>query len=83
VNEVVCSGGGSRNPILMKRLGERMKSVKISSSDAYGIPVDAKEAIAFAIFANELISGNYTNLPTVTGAKSFVPLGKIVLGRAC
>jgi anhydro-N-acetylmuramic acid kinase len=83
VNEVVCSGGGSRNPILMKRLGERMKSVKISSSDAYGIPVDAKEAIAFAVLANELVSGNCTNLPTVTGAKSYVPLGKIALGRTC
>jgi anhydro-N-acetylmuramic acid kinase len=83
VSEVICSGGGSRNPILMKRLKERVNNVTISSSDAYGIPVDAKEAIAFAIFANELISGNYTNLPTVTGAKSFVPLGKIVLGRAC
>lgn len=83
VSEVICSGGGSRNPILMKRLNERVKSVKISSSNAYGIPVDAKEAIAFAILANELISGNYTNLPAVTGARRFVPLGKIVLGRAC
>jgi anhydro-N-acetylmuramic acid kinase len=83
VSEVICSGGGSRNPILMKRLIERVKNVKISISDAYGIPVDAKEAIAFAVLANELISGNCTNLPTVTGARSYVPLGKIVLGRTC
>jgi anhydro-N-acetylmuramic acid kinase len=83
VSEVICSGGGSRNPILMKRLKERVRNVKISSSDDYGIPVDAKEAIAFAVLANELISGNCTNLPTVTGARSYVPLGKIVLGRAC
>jgi anhydro-N-acetylmuramic acid kinase len=82
VDEVICGGGGSRNPILMKRLKERLRNVKVSSSDAYGIPVDAKEAIAFAVLANELISGNYTNLPKVTGARSFVPLGKIVLGRA-
>ncbi|MGB7292919.1 MAG: anhydro-N-acetylmuramic acid kinase [Thermodesulfobacteriota bacterium] len=82
VSEVVCSGGGSRNPILMKRLRERINHVTISSSDAYGIPVDAKEAVAFALLANELVSGNCTNLPTVTGAKSCVPLGKIVLGRA-
>jgi Predicted molecular chaperone distantly related to HSP70-fold metalloproteases len=39
-----------------------------------------KEAIAFAVLANELISGNCTNLPSVTGAKRRVPLGKIVLG---
>lgn len=81
VNEVICSGGGSRNPILMNRLRERIHQVTISSSDAHGIPVDAKEAIAFAIFANELVSGNFANLPAVTGAKSHVPLGKIVLGR--
>jgi anhydro-N-acetylmuramic acid kinase len=83
VSEVICSGGGSSNPILMKKLRERIDQVTISSSDAYGIPVDAKEAIAFAVLANELISGNCTNLPTVTGARSYVPLGKIVLGRTC
>jgi len=82
INEVILSGGGCRNPILLKRLKDRFKSLKISTSDTYGIPVDAKEAIAFSILANELISGNCTNLPSVTGAKSHVPLGKIVIGRA-
>jgi len=51
------------------------------TSDDYGIPVNAKEAVAFAVLANELISGNTTNLPRVTGAQRKVPLGKIALGR--
>jgi anhydro-N-acetylmuramic acid kinase len=80
INEVILSGGGARNPILVERLKKRLNHMEFSNSDNYGIPVDTKEAIAFAILANELISGNCTNLPSVTGAKRRVPLGKIVLG---
>ncbi len=80
VNEVILSGGGSRNPVLAERLIKRVEDVEFSTSDDYGIPVEAKEAVAFAVLANELISGNCTNLPTVTGASRHVPLGKIVLG---
>ncbi len=80
VNEVILSGGGSRNPVLAERLIKRVEDVEFSTSDDYGIPVEAKEAVAFAVLANELISGNCTNLPTVTGASRNVPLGKIVLG---
>lgn len=81
ISQVILSGGGARNPVLVERLKKRLSSVTFSTSDDYGIPLDAKEAVAFAILANELISGNFTNLPSVTGAKRRVPLGKIVLGR--
>jgi anhydro-N-acetylmuramic acid kinase len=78
ISQVILSGGGARNPVLVERLKKRLSSVTFSTSDDYGIPLDAKEAVAFAILANELISGNFTNLPSVTGAKRRVPLGKIV-----
>jgi anhydro-N-acetylmuramic acid kinase len=81
VSQVILSGGGARNPVLVERLKRRLSSVKLSTSEDYGIPSDAKEAVAFAVLANELISGNFTNLPSATGAKRRVPLGKIVLGR--
>ncbi len=81
VNEVILSGGGARNSALVEGLRKRLDHMEFSTSDKYGIPVDAKEALAFAILANELVSGNYTNLPSVTGARWPVPLGKIVLGR--
>jgi anhydro-N-acetylmuramic acid kinase len=80
IEEVILSGGGARNPVLVERLKKRLNHIEFSNSDDYGIPADAKEAIAFAILANELISGNFANLPSVTGAKRRVPLGKIVLG---
>jgi anhydro-N-acetylmuramic acid kinase len=44
-----------------------------------GINGDAKEALAFAILANETMLGIPSNLPSVTGASRLVPLGKITL----
>lgn len=80
VSEIIFSGGGCRNPVLMKRLGREFPGIRISTTDDYGVPSDAKEAVAFAILANELVSGNPGNLTGVTGATHRVPLGKIVLG---
>ncbi len=80
IKEVILSGGGCHNTMMMRRLAERLGSVKCSTTADYGIPVDAKEALAFAVLANELIAGNSANLPAVTGARRHVPLGKIVLG---
>ncbi|MGQ0793818.1 MAG: anhydro-N-acetylmuramic acid kinase [Deltaproteobacteria bacterium] len=80
VSEVILSGGGTYNPLLVGRLAERLgEGVRLSKSDKFGVPSDAKEAIAFAVLANELISGNCANLPKVTGAARRVPLGKIAL----
>ena len=81
VSEIVFSGGGCMNPVLMESLVDRLSGYKCSTTDDYGIPAEAKEAVAFAVLANELVSGNQTNMPQATGANSRVPLGKIVLGR--
>jgi anhydro-N-acetylmuramic acid kinase len=81
IEETVLSGGGVRNPVLVERLKKRLGHVRFLTSDDYGVPADAKEAVAFAVLANELVSGNSANLPRVTGAKRHVPLGKIVLGK--
>ena len=80
VHDVIFSGGGCDNPFLMTRLRERLRPLKCVLSDVYGVPHGAKEAVAFAILANELVSGNCANLPSVTGASHGVPLGKIVPG---
>lgn len=81
IGEVIFSGGGGSNPVLMDRLREGLNPLKCSTSEDYGIPVDAKEAVAFAVLANELASGNTNNLPGVTGAGRHVPMGKIALGK--
>lgn len=82
ISEVIFSGGGCNNPVLMDRLRAELSPLKCSTSQDYGIPVDAKEAVAFAVLANELVSGNSNNLPAVTGAARAVPMGKIALGKS-
>ena len=78
--EFIVSGGGASNPVLFERLVERLSPIRVVKSDEYGVPADAKEAIAMAVLANELIAGGSANLVSVTGAKRAVPLGKIALG---
>lgn len=81
VREVVLSGGGARNPVLVSSLGEKLGPVRLSLSDEYGIPADAKEAVAFVILANETVRGGRGNVPEVTGARREVVLGKISIGE--
>jgi anhydro-N-acetylmuramic acid kinase len=78
VEEVIVSGGGVHNKALMKALGKSFRSARVVLSDELGVPADAKEAVAFAMLANETISGNPGNVPSATGASRPVVLGKIV-----
>ncbi|MCE3250477.1 MAG: anhydro-N-acetylmuramic acid kinase, partial [Geminicoccaceae bacterium] len=77
VDGVAVSGGGARNPQLMARLAARFAPIPVRTSAAYGLPVDAKEAIAFAILASERLDQRPANVPSVTGARQRVLLGKI------
>ncbi len=74
--EVIASGGGIHNRHLMRRLRELLKDRKLTTTDDYGIDPDAKEAIAFAILAYEFIQRRPGNLPSATGARHAVLLGK-------
>ena len=76
-DELIVSGGGVRNGFLMEKLKFYFKNVAIKSSSDFGIAPDAKEALLFALLANEAISGNPANIPHVTGAKKKAVLGKI------
>jgi anhydro-N-acetylmuramic acid kinase len=77
VDAVVVSGGGARNPVLMAGLAARFAPIPVRRSDDYGLPIDAKEAIAFAILASERIDRRPANMPAVTGAARYTMLGKI------
>ena len=81
VREVVLSGGGARNPVMVSRLREKLAPVTLSLSDRYGIPPDAKEAVGFAVLANETVCANRANVPGVTGARVPTILGKISIGK--
>lgn len=76
--DVVVSGGGVHNATLMARLRRLLDPLPVRSSAELGIDPDAREAVAFAVLANETLHGNPGNLPRVTGARWPVVLGKIV-----
>jgi anhydro-N-acetylmuramic acid kinase len=78
VHRLIVSGGGAHNPLLLQRLEELLPQVKVQLSDDFGLPVDAKEAIAFAVLADRTLHGLPGNLPSVTGARRPVVLGKLV-----
>jgi N-acetylmuramic acid 6-phosphate etherase len=81
-DEVIISGGGSKNPTLMGKLREKLAPAEVHLSDDLGLPVESKEAIAFAILAYETAHGRPGNLPAATGATHSVVLGDISPGRA-
>jgi anhydro-N-acetylmuramic acid kinase len=77
IRRLIVSGGGAHNRFLIRRLREILPDLTVNLSDDYGLPVDAKEAIAFAVLADRSLHGLAGNLPSVTGARRAVVLGKI------
>ncbi len=80
VDELVVSGGGRRNPAILRPLRERLRGTRVRGSGELGIDPDAKEAVAFAILAHEAFHRRPANLPSATGASGPAVLGKIVYG---
>ena len=78
IDVLYVSGGGVHNQTIMRRLGELLSDTAVEPVDSFGISSDAKEAIAFAILANETLHGNTGNLPSATGASVRKVLGKFV-----
>jgi anhydro-N-acetylmuramic acid kinase len=78
---VIAGGGGARNRALLARLAARLGGRRVETSDAMGIPLDAKEAIAFAVLGYETLRGRAANLPVATGAARPVVLGAIAPHR--
>ena len=75
-HDVIVSGGGVHNRQIMRRLGELLPDASVVNSAEFGIDPDAKEAIAFAVLAYEFAHGRAANLPSATGARRKVILGK-------
>jgi len=80
-SEMIASGGGTKNPILMTvlRTGVGDLGLTVRSSDEFGIPSGAKEAVAFAALAYETWNRRPSNVPSATGAARPVVLGKVSL----
>ena len=80
IDEVIIGGGGSYNKTFLAMLQALLKEhCKVLVQEDIGFSSEAKEAIAFALLANETINGNGSNVPNATGAKECVILGNITL----
>lgn len=77
-DEVILCGGGAHNATLVSLLRQELSGVRICTTNDFGIDVDAKEAVSFAILAATTIKGIANNIPSATGADGPVVLGKIV-----
>jgi anhydro-N-acetylmuramic acid kinase len=76
MHRLIISGGGAHNRLLVVRLAELLPNLRVHRSDEFGLDVDAKEAIAFAVLAHEAVRRKPANLPSATGARRPVLLGK-------
>jgi anhydro-N-acetylmuramic acid kinase len=77
--EMILSGGGARNAALAAMLAETLAplGIRLRFSDEFGVPSQAKEAMAFAVLAYETWNRRASNVPSATGAKRAAVLGKI------
>jgi anhydro-N-acetylmuramic acid kinase len=77
IHELIVSGGGARNPLLMAQLEASLPGLRLLRSSEFGVNEDAKEAFAFAVLGYETFHGRPCNLPGATGARHPAILGKI------
>ena len=77
--ELIVSGGGAKNATLLAMLRAELATlgIRLRLSNEFGVPTEAKEAVAFAVLAYETWHRRPSNLPSATGAKRAAILGKI------
>jgi anhydro-N-acetylmuramic acid kinase len=74
--QIFMSGGGMHNPVLVGHLRQLLPNFSFSKTDDLEVSGDAKEAVLFAILANEALVGGRTNFGNRQGVPS-VSMGKI------
>jgi anhydro-N-acetylmuramic acid kinase len=79
VDRVIVSGGGTHHGCIIKQLVEWFNPIAVTPSNELGVSVDGKEALGFAILAVAHVKGIPGNIPSVTGAKKALVLGKMTL----
>ena len=77
--DYIVSGGGARNRTLMQMLAAKLEPLgcTLTTTEQFGMPAEAKEAVAFALMAWLTWHHLPANVPGATGAKRPVILGQI------
>jgi len=76
-DRLIVGGGGAQNATLMGMIRDCLPGVQVMRNEELGFDGDAKEAVAFAILANESLFGNCGNVTSATNAAHPVVLGKM------
>jgi anhydro-N-acetylmuramic acid kinase len=79
VDQLIATGGGARNPTLLRMIHGYLPEVEVLTAKAGGVDGDALEAVAFAILGYEILRGRQGNIPSVTGARAPAILVKLTL----
>ncbi|MEO1245870.1 MAG: anhydro-N-acetylmuramic acid kinase [Pseudomonadota bacterium] len=74
---VYSSGGGVHNGLLIQHIEEQLPDLDIQSTDRLGVEPDSKEAVVFAVLANECVAGHAIQLGGMGGDDSAITLGKL------
>jgi anhydro-N-acetylmuramic acid kinase len=77
LDQLIVSGGGARNPLIMAQLAAALPGVEVLPSSRLGVPEEAKEAFAFALLAYETFHERAGNVFSATGASGPAILGKV------
>ena len=80
VEEVLVSGGGAKNPVLLTMLEAAVAPLPVVPFDARYFDGEAKEAVAFALLAHLHLEGLAGNVTTATGARGRRVLGMLTPG---
>ena len=73
----ILGGGGVKNQRLMNALKDYLPDLQIKTHTDFGVPNEAKEAMAFALLGYETLHGRPSNVASATGARRSIVLGKI------
>ncbi len=76
-DKLIIGGGGSKNRALIAYLKAFLPECRVMLNEDLGFDSDAKEAVAFAVLGNESLFASFNNVPSVTGARHKVVMGKI------
>ena len=76
-DRLIIGGGGSMNKTLVQDIARALPGCRVVTNEDMGYDSNAKEAVAFAVLANEALFAGYNNVPSVTGAENPVVMGKI------
>jgi anhydro-N-acetylmuramic acid kinase len=79
VSTIIVAGGGAQNAFLLERITAAVAPVAVVLSDTLGVPGQAREAMAWAVLANDALCGVPTSLPSVTGCVAPLVQGKLAL----